>query len=74
MALQPLEALIETLEAGDPAPDHGTPLREQAWQFGGRLHAVAGLAPAGDPCRVGDGNVEATQLDEQPQPLDVRGP
>ena len=49
--LEPGESSIEGLESGDPIGDVGAALADEPRQLGGRVGAVAGMAPACDPAR-----------------------
>ena len=62
---------VEGLEPGDPVGDLGAPLADHPGQLGGRVRAVPGVAPARDPGGILERQIEASQVDDQAQVLDV---
>ena len=65
---------VEGLQSGDPVGDLGAPLLDQARQFGGRVRAVSGVAPARDPGGILERHIEPAQVDDQAQMLDIGWP
>ena len=72
MAFEPAKPSVEGLESGDPLRDLGPPFADEPRQLGGRVGAVAGVAPARDPAGVVERDVEPAEVDQQAQVLDVR--
>ena len=71
MPLEPREGGVERLEAGDTVRDDRPAIRDQPRQLARRLGAVARVAPRRDLRRVVERDVEAAEVDQQPQVLDV---
>ena len=73
MSLEGRETGLEQSQAVDPDPqvralrgEHGRKLRR-------RFSAMAGLAPAGESRRIVEGEVKATEIQQEPDPLPVLG-
>ena len=68
------ESGVQRLEPGDPVGDLGSSSRDHAGQLGSGVAAVPGVAPAGDPRRFVEGEIEAAKVDDQAQVLDIGRP
>jgi hypothetical protein len=56
---------VERLQSRDPISDLRTSYFDHAGQLGSRVRAVPGMAPARDPGRVLERDVEPAQVDDQ---------
>jgi hypothetical protein len=62
---------VQDLEARDPVGDLGPPSLDHAGQFGSRISAVPGVAPARNPSGILQGQIEAAKVDDQAQVLHI---
>ena len=72
MPTEASQARVERLQSRDPLGDVGTPFVNQPRKLRGRVRTVTGVAPACDPSGILERNVEATEINEKSQVLDVR--
>ena len=68
------ESGVQRLKPGDPVGDLGSSSRDHAGQLGSGVAAVPGVAPAGDPRRFVEREIEAAKVDDQAQVLDIGRP
>ena len=66
------ESSVESLQPGDPIGDLCPPILDHPRQLRGRVSAVSRMAPARDPRGILEWQVEAAQVDDQSQVLDIR--
>lgn len=65
------ESSVELLETVKPVAQIGASRRNERRELGGGVGAVAGLAPAGKPGRLLEWKIEASQVEEEADSLDV---
>jgi hypothetical protein len=65
------ESCVQCLQPRDPVGNVGAPFLDQAGQGGGRVHAMPRVAPTRDPGSILEWQIEAAQVDDQAQVLDV---
>lgn len=65
------EARIKRLQPRDPIGDVGPALLDEPRQVGCHVGAVSCMTPAGNPRGVLERNIEAAEVDEEPEMLDV---